>query len=102
MTPSRIEPATFQFVAQYLNHCATVVLNYITYINDTNAAINKNYGRHKDLILVFKVPMGKLKDFFEIYRQFGHTLSKRFASPALDPPIPFHSTSTINPMCIAL
>jgi hypothetical protein len=25
MTPSRIEPATFQFVAQYLNHCATAV-----------------------------------------------------------------------------
>jgi hypothetical protein len=25
MTPSGIEPATFQFVAQYLNHCATAV-----------------------------------------------------------------------------
>ena len=25
MTPSGIEPATFQFVAQRLNHCATVV-----------------------------------------------------------------------------
>jgi hypothetical protein len=25
MTPSGIEPATFLFVAQYLNHCATVV-----------------------------------------------------------------------------
>jgi hypothetical protein len=25
MTPSRIEPATFRFLAQYLNHCATVV-----------------------------------------------------------------------------
>jgi hypothetical protein len=24
MTPSGIEPATFQFVAQYLNHCATI------------------------------------------------------------------------------
>jgi hypothetical protein len=23
MTPSGIEPATFRFVAQYLNHCAT-------------------------------------------------------------------------------
>jgi hypothetical protein len=25
MTPSGIKPATFQFVAQYLNHCATAV-----------------------------------------------------------------------------
>ena len=25
MTPSGIEPATFQFVAQYLNHCANAV-----------------------------------------------------------------------------
>ena len=25
MTPSGIEPATFQFVAQYLNHCVTAV-----------------------------------------------------------------------------
>jgi hypothetical protein len=24
MTPSEIEPATFKFVAQYLNHCATI------------------------------------------------------------------------------
>jgi hypothetical protein len=25
MTPCEIEPATFRFVAQYLNHCATAV-----------------------------------------------------------------------------
>ena len=25
MTPSGIDPATFQFVAQHLNHCATTV-----------------------------------------------------------------------------
>ena len=25
MTPSGIEPATFRFVAQHLNHCATAV-----------------------------------------------------------------------------
>ena len=25
MTPSRIKPATFRFVAQHLNHCATPV-----------------------------------------------------------------------------
>jgi len=27
MTPSGIEPATFWFVAQHLNHCATAVPN---------------------------------------------------------------------------
>ena len=26
MTPSGIEPATFRFVAQYLNHCATAAV----------------------------------------------------------------------------
>ena len=26
MTPAGIEPATFRFVAQHLNHCATAVL----------------------------------------------------------------------------
>jgi hypothetical protein len=28
MTPSGIEPATFQFVAQHLNHCATAVPSF--------------------------------------------------------------------------
>jgi hypothetical protein len=28
IAPSGIEPATFQFVAQYLNHCATAVPHY--------------------------------------------------------------------------
>jgi len=34
MTPSGIEPATFRFVAQHLNHCATAVPDkymYLTY-----------------------------------------------------------------------
>jgi len=30
MTPAGIEPATFRFVAQHLNHCATaVILRYV-------------------------------------------------------------------------
>jgi hypothetical protein len=29
MTPSGIEPATFQFVTQHLNHCATAVTHLI-------------------------------------------------------------------------
>ena len=31
MTPSRMEPATFRFVAQHLNHCATAVRS-VSYI----------------------------------------------------------------------
>jgi hypothetical protein len=33
MTPSGIEPATFRFVAQYLNHCATISGPTHVYIN---------------------------------------------------------------------
>jgi len=33
MTPSGIETATFRFVAQHLNHCATAVLCYYQYCN---------------------------------------------------------------------
>jgi len=36
------------------------------------------------LILLFKIPMGTRKNFFEIYRQFGHAPSKAFVSPVLD------------------
>jgi hypothetical protein len=32
MTPSGIEPATFRFVAQYLNHCATAYVMYTVFI----------------------------------------------------------------------
>ena len=31
MTPAGIEPATFRFVAQHLNHCATAVPYYMWY-----------------------------------------------------------------------
>ena len=32
LIPSGIEPATFQFVAQHLNHCATVVPHTLIYL----------------------------------------------------------------------
>ena len=30
----------------------------------------------QDLILLFKIPMGMLKNFFEIYRKYWHAFSK--------------------------
>jgi hypothetical protein len=51
--------------------------------NNNNEKINNNYGRLEDLILRFKIPKGKRKNFFELYKQFGHASKKRFASPGL-------------------
>jgi len=50
---------------------------------NANAVINYNYGELQDLIFIFKIPMGTLQNFFEIYRQCGHAPSERFASPDL-------------------
>ena len=35
LTPAGIEPATFRFVAQHLNHCATAVLQEINVLRKT-------------------------------------------------------------------
>jgi hypothetical protein len=52
--------------------------------NNNKEMISDNYGRLQDLILLFKIRVGTRKCLFEIYRQFGHAPSKRFASPELD------------------
>jgi hypothetical protein len=49
-----------------------------------NNAISNNYVRLQDLIVLFKIAMGTQKNFFEIYTQFGHAPSKRFASPVVE------------------
>ena len=36
LTPAGIEPATFRFVAQHLNHCATAVPIIVNNINNNN------------------------------------------------------------------
>jgi len=45
MTPAGIEPATFRFVAQHLNHCATAVPQVLaSYIHDSLfICIQRNY-----------------------------------------------------------
>ena len=62
-----------------------IIYIIIICINDNNAVINNNYGRLQDLILLFKVSMGTWKAVFEMYGQYGHVPSERFASPGLDP-----------------
>ena len=45
--------------------------------------VSKYVWKIQDLILFFKFFMGMCKVLFEVYRQFGHACSKRFASPGL-------------------
>ena len=45
-----------------------------------NAVINNNYGRIQILVLLFKIPLGMGKDFYEIYWQFG--TGRQNVSPA--------------------
>jgi len=46
MTPSGIEPATFRFVAQHLNHCVTAVASVVrTHVHFWRKDIY-NQGRH--------------------------------------------------------
>ena len=62
-------------------------INYHTIIicnNNNNAVINNNHGRLQGLILFFKIATGTRKNFFEIYRQFGHPPAKRIVSPAIE------------------
>lgn len=37
----------------------------------------------KHLILLLKIPKGKRKTFFEIYRKFGHAPSETFSCPGV-------------------
>jgi hypothetical protein len=48
-----------------------------------NTVINNDYRKLQDLILRFKIPMGKRKNFFEIFGQFLHAPSKMFENPGL-------------------
>jgi len=50
MTPSGIEPATFRFVAQHLNHCATAVCSTISRNED-----NVFLGKKRSSVVVEKV-----------------------------------------------
>jgi hypothetical protein len=66
----------------------TIIILCISYIIIiciiyNNAAVNNEYWWLQDLILLFNIPTGTRKDFFEIDRKFEQTSSERFSSPAL-------------------
>jgi hypothetical protein len=49
MSPSGIEPATFRFVAQYLNHCVTIsgpLVGFIEKFNKSGLQLNRFDSLH--------------------------------------------------------
>jgi len=55
LTPAGIEPATFRFVAQHLNHCATAVPTNITTnikIKSNELPANNNWSPEKEYMSV--------------------------------------------------
>ena len=55
LTPAGIEPATFRFVAQHLNHCATEVPTNITTnikIKSNELTANNNWSPEKEYMSV--------------------------------------------------
>jgi hypothetical protein len=65
----------------FLSHSWMRLLLYIIIRISIKAIL---LGRFKDLIYLFKIPIGTWKNFFKIYKQFGHVPSKCFTSPPLE------------------
>jgi len=53
-------------------------------INNNSALIIKIFGSLGELILLFKIPIGARKKFFEIGRKFDHGPPESFNRTALD------------------
>ena len=47
-----------------------------------NGKVNNNYGRLKDLILLFKIPMGMRKNFFKFKDNLG-TCPQKVCQPCI-------------------
>ena len=69
------------WLKRFLTHSSMRPLLYIIICISIKAILN---GRLKDLIFLFKIPTCTRKNFFEIYKQFGHAPSKIFAIPPVE------------------
>lgn len=72
--------STIVFSLPVINFKITKIYNY-----NTNLIINNDGARLQDSIMLLKIPLDTRKKFAKNYLQFGHGLSKRFASPGLQP-----------------
>jgi len=71
----------FFLIAFLKNTFIRYILYYALIIRVNDMIINNSYGRLQNLIFLFKIPMRKQKNFFEIYNL--NTPSKRFVRSAL-------------------
>jgi hypothetical protein len=78
--PYRFLRRSFYWIIIILLYMYCVI---IICIIDNNSVINNSYVRLQYLILPFKTSLGTQKNFFEIYRKFGHAPSESFASPGI-------------------
>ena len=79
MTPSGIEPATFRFVAQHLNHCATAVPGLKSAMgNVKESAISKEYDKYFYRTLGKAVLIYRLSLFGSVVVFFRNQIHKYF------------------------
>jgi hypothetical protein len=79
MTPSGIEPATFRFVAQYLNHCATISgphINDIGFLNSMKGQPSLYEHPNYEISLNPNVNNGQLKACYSSTNSFVPNLLK--------------------------
>jgi len=79
MTPAGIEPTTFLFVAQHLNHCATAVPTYLLFnplniqVHAENSFTFSDSGSHK-------LALAAVSKASPVYPPTFHIVKKSFKS----------------------